>query len=377
MPYERAGRVPDLERDVDVLSELSFEDVYRSHRARVRGLCRKLLRSEADAEDAVQEAMLRAYKAWAQFRKGDNPWPWLAAIAANVCRDMGRRETRAAAYVASLDPHEQYSADCYEDVARNARRALVHDALASLPPGVGAPLYLRDIEGWSVPEIARLRGRSVASARTSLTRSRRTLATRIEELAKDRRQWPLPAALPVVARFRTRLTRMKAAADGGAARALLQIDAAVATITSIRLTGLVQVTAAFLAVTAMTVAAREATSSSVPPLHSPAWTAGAVTGWRSSAEPTGHADPSAPRPAPAPVVVRAARVNDGGVTETPAATATPPASGPVAEGDVYLFVGPVRVDCSRDEAPRGAWEASCDALSQAPLPSLRPDADED
>lgn len=377
MPYERSGRVPDLlEGDVDVLDALSFEDVCRSHRARVRGLCRKLLRSEADAEDAVQEAMLRAYKAWPQFRTGDNPWPWLATIAANVCRDAARRETRATAYVASLDLTEQHSPDCYDDAARNARGALVQEALASLPPAVGTPLYLRDIEGWSVPDIAQLRGRSVASVRTSLTRSRKVLAKRIEELARARHQWPLPAAAPVMARIRARLTRVKAAADGGAASALMQIDAVMSTLTSIRLTGLLQVTAAVVAVAAMTVAAGEATNSAAssppPPSPSPAETAVEVTATQSSAEPTARltsdSDPSTPRPAPAPVVVGVARVNDDGVTETPPATATPPTSAPVAEDDVYVFVGPARVDCSSADKQNEIWRPSCRTLAGITAP---------
>lgn len=384
MPFERSGPVRGLlDREVVVLDELSFEEVCRSHRARVRGLCRKLLRSELDAEDAVQETLLRAYKAWPQFRTGDDPWPWLATIAANLCRDAGRRDTRAAAFAASLDADEQYSPDCYDEAARNARRALVQEALASLPRSVGRPLYLRDIEGWSVPDIARLRGRSVASVRTSLTRSRKVLATRIEALARAKHQWPLPASAPVLARVRSRLTRVRAAADGSSASALVQLDAVMSTLTAIRLTGAVQVATAVIAIAALTAAtgdARSATAStsvadSPTMFHAASEVDNAPTKESASGAAAGP-DQTTPRPATAAVTVGGARVNEAGVTETPAAEATPPEA-PIAEGGTSVFVGPTRIDCSSDQRPKGAWESFCEALAQAPLPPLGPDADED
>src|SRR5207247_8364215 len=69
-----------------------FEEMYRSYRRRVRGLCRSLLRGSADPEDACQDVMIRAYQAWPRFREGAPVWPWLATITTNVCRDSARRK---------------------------------------------------------------------------------------------------------------------------------------------------------------------------------------------------------------------------------------------------------------------------------------------
>jgi hypothetical protein len=94
--------------------------------------------------------------------------------------------------------------------------------------------------------------------------------------------------------------------------------------------------------------------------------------------PTAGSTTTTSAPAPATVVIGDARVNDSGVTETPAVTATPPPGSPAAgDADVYVFVGPARVDCTQDGQPPSAWEESCRTLAQMPIPSLRTGANED
>lgn len=360
-PTGRAGT-----GDERLLAEPDLMDaLYRAYARRLKALCVRRLGNEDDAEDAVHETLIKASRAWPSFRDGADPWPWLATIATNVCRDTGRRAARAAAV--ALD--EEQSSDCFEAVARRARCELVQDALASLPRAYSTALYLRDIEGWSVPEIAVLRGRSIASVRSSLSRSRTMLAKKVEEIARARRQWPLPAAAPVIVRLRRRASRIKAAADDAALGVWMQLDAAFSVIGSLRVATLLQVAAALLAVTALTeTAGRAVGGSNVAALEAaPALPASPAVGLSSG---LGQPNDGANAPPPRGLLVTGpARVDDEGVTETPSVVASPPDSTPLAsEDDVYIVVGPVGVDCSSAEREPGAWADVCTTLSQVPLP---------
>lgn len=353
---------------------MSFEDVYQSHRGRVFGLCRTFLPTEADAEDACQEALLRAYKAWPRFRGGEEPWPWLAEIAANVCRDAGRREVRRASSIASTEGSEEYSPDCYEEFVRRARCELLQEALSSLPPSIRVPLYLRDIEGRSVGEIAQLRGRTVGSVRSSLTRHRKMLANRIEELARARHQWPLPVVAPLTGRLRSRLARMKAASELAVGGARMQIESAVWALRSIRMAVVLHVAFSVAALVTSSGAGgngKEGTPPD-PKLASP----GAHTVAPPPAGPPlaagGRSDPPPRTSAVAPVVLGNARLRDGGRTATPTAAATP-----VPGNDrVRVVIGPAGIDCTSPEKQGTIVRASCEALSRAPIPSSGIGADE-
>jgi RNA polymerase sigma-70 factor, ECF subfamily len=74
----------------------SFDALYRQHYPRVLGLCRRLLRHAAQAEDATQEVFMRAYRAFRDY-DGAQPFaPWVLKIASNYCVDVVRRRAREA-----------------------------------------------------------------------------------------------------------------------------------------------------------------------------------------------------------------------------------------------------------------------------------------
>ena len=82
-------------------SNAAFEILYREYYVRVFGLCRRLLNSSELAEDAAQEAFMRAYK---NFRKYDTEqpfWRWIASIASNHCIDVLRKKSRTEAVFGS------------------------------------------------------------------------------------------------------------------------------------------------------------------------------------------------------------------------------------------------------------------------------------
>jgi len=78
-----------------VARNAAFEILYREYYVRVLGLCRRLLNSNELAEDATQEAFMRAYKSFRRYRPEQPFWQWIAAIASNHCIDVLRQQNRA------------------------------------------------------------------------------------------------------------------------------------------------------------------------------------------------------------------------------------------------------------------------------------------
>jgi RNA polymerase sigma-70 factor (ECF subfamily) len=78
-----------------VARHTAFEILYRDYYVRVFGLCRRLLNSSELAEDATQEAFMRAYKSFGKFDSEQPFWQWIASIANNHCIDVLRQRNRS------------------------------------------------------------------------------------------------------------------------------------------------------------------------------------------------------------------------------------------------------------------------------------------
>src|SRR5687768_14635961 len=73
--------------------EAAFGELYKTHCRRVRGLCRQLLGSAERAEDAAQEAFLRAYRSFETYDASNSFAAWIMSIARNHCLDLLRRRS--------------------------------------------------------------------------------------------------------------------------------------------------------------------------------------------------------------------------------------------------------------------------------------------
>jgi RNA polymerase sigma-70 factor (ECF subfamily) len=174
-----------------------------AHRVYLTGHCYRLLGSAFDAEDAVQETMVRAWKSLDRFQGRSSLRTWLYHIATNVCLDAlaarGRRArpieegpvgtTEATLEVRPrthwLEPIPDARAlpadtpDPLEQVAlRQSIRLAFVAALQHLPPRQRAALVLTEVLGWSAAEVGECLGSSVASVNSALQRARATLAAR-------------------------------------------------------------------------------------------------------------------------------------------------------------------------------------------------------
>ncbi|GGM10594.1 sigma-70 family RNA polymerase sigma factor [Promicromonospora citrea] len=181
--------------------ELSAE--LETYRRELTGYCYRLLGGAFDADDAVQETLLRAWRSYERFEGRSSLRTWLYRIATNVCFDQlgssrAKRE-RPMGLGAAADPVEESLANVLPEsawvepvptdhvlpgasdpadtaVARESVRLAFVAALQHLPAKQRAVLILREVLRWPATEVAALLDTSVASVNSALQRARATLA---------------------------------------------------------------------------------------------------------------------------------------------------------------------------------------------------------
>ncbi|MEU3272457.1 sigma-70 family RNA polymerase sigma factor [Saccharomonospora sp. NPDC006951] len=176
------------------------ESLFERHRVELTAFCYRMLGSGFEAEDAVQETLMRAWRAYDRFDpdKG-SARTWLYAIATNVCFDLLRgaqRRARAMELAARSRPDDPLGAPLPERcwvqpvptdrvlagdpaelaLRRESVRLAFIAALQLLPARQRAVLVLREVLRWSAAEVAELLKASVASVNSALQRARATLA---------------------------------------------------------------------------------------------------------------------------------------------------------------------------------------------------------
>jgi RNA polymerase sigma-70 factor (ECF subfamily) len=177
-----------------------FHELIRPYERRVYAMALSFLRNEADAEDAAQEAFLKAFRNLASFRGDAKFGTWLVSITLNEARSRIRR--RDAIKMESLDePEGQTSPALLRDwkeipseaLERKEVRSLLHHAITALPAIYREVFQLRDIEQLSVNEAAEALGITTSSVKVRLHRARmmlqKNLAPQLKELAPKRRWW--------------------------------------------------------------------------------------------------------------------------------------------------------------------------------------------
>jgi RNA polymerase sigma-70 factor (ECF subfamily) len=197
---ERRGRtIPNVSIPV---TEVRPEDL-ELHRRELTGYCYRMLGSGFEADDAVQETILRAWRATDGFEGRSSVRSWLYRIATNVCLDMVRGRQRrarpmdlgpastAAGEIGPILPEHAWvtpiadarvlpsDGDPAEIAAsRDTVRLAFVAALQHLPARQRAVLILRDVLRWQATEVAELLDTSVASVNSALQRAHATLAAR-------------------------------------------------------------------------------------------------------------------------------------------------------------------------------------------------------
>jgi len=164
----------------------AFKQLVVPHLDGAYNLARYLTRDPVLSEDVVQDAFLRAFRAFGQFR-GDSPRAWLYAIVRNCCRSaQSGRGGAVSLVIAESGLGEEAAAELShqpdpgptpeEEVFRMADIARVRSAIEGLPEPFRETVILRDLEDLSYAEIAEVAGVPVGTVMSRLSRARAMLA---------------------------------------------------------------------------------------------------------------------------------------------------------------------------------------------------------
>jgi RNA polymerase sigma-70 factor, ECF subfamily len=181
----------------------AFRRLVEPRRAELHAHCYRMLGSVHDAEDALQDALLRAWRALPRFERRSSIRSWLYRIATNTCLDLIARRSKQRVlpidYGPSSDPHDGPGPPLVESVwvepypdapdASYEQRESVElafiAALQHLPARQRAVLILREVLGFSAREVAESLETTVASVNSALQRARKTIDERLPDQSQQ------------------------------------------------------------------------------------------------------------------------------------------------------------------------------------------------
>jgi len=176
--------------------QADFEREVMPHLQALYGVALRMTKSEGDAEDLVQDTMLRAYRFWDGFEAGSNCRAWLMRILTNVFRNRYRERAREQEILGEAETSAANLGQFQGAAPRDAESALfgrmlsrdVETALATLPAEFRLPVILADLEDLSYKEIADIMECPAGTVMSRLYRGRRMLQKQLSDYARQASQ---------------------------------------------------------------------------------------------------------------------------------------------------------------------------------------------
>ena len=168
-----------------------FEEEALVHLDTLYNVALRLTGNPADAEDLVQETVLKAYRAWEKYERGTNCRAWLVTILRNTFINQFRKRRKKPSKVDydAVEDISVFEAVQEQDPTGAFFRHIVDDevtrAVQELPEEFRMPLVLSDVEGLSYAEIAEILDIPVGTVKSRLFRGRRRLQRRLYEYALE------------------------------------------------------------------------------------------------------------------------------------------------------------------------------------------------
>jgi RNA polymerase sigma-70 factor (ECF subfamily) len=149
----------------------AFEQIVALHERRIFALALRLTGSVEDAKDATQETFIRLHRKMGQIDSSRSAGGWLYTVAVNACRDIGRERQRSRLVPMDMGLVEPGAnpEGLYSDQERESR---FRAALKRLPEKERSALLLREMEGLSIAEVARILGSSETTVRSQICSAR-------------------------------------------------------------------------------------------------------------------------------------------------------------------------------------------------------------
>jgi RNA polymerase sigma-70 factor (ECF subfamily) len=168
----------------------AFEELVRRHRDRLWAVALRTMREPEEAADALQDALISAYRAAGSFRAESAVTTWLHRIVVNACLDrIRRRQVRPTVPLPEGGPGEP--ADRRDRMAERDTAMAIEEALGQLAVEQRAAITLVDIEGYSVADTAQILGVAEGTVKSRCARGRARLAVLLGHL----RNLDAPAAV--------------------------------------------------------------------------------------------------------------------------------------------------------------------------------------
>ena len=187
MTHERRPETPIPQQRISARELPRFDEVVLPYLDAAYNLARYLLRDEHEAEDAVQEAFLRAFRHFDGFRGVDGR-AWLLRIVRNTCFTHLRRR-RSGGENLEFDEQvhtvEDGTAGPEENLTHTLAKESVREGLTRLPAEFREALVLRELEGLSYKEIAQVAGVPIGTVMSRLSRGRRQLSSALGAVTKE------------------------------------------------------------------------------------------------------------------------------------------------------------------------------------------------
>jgi RNA polymerase sigma-70 factor, ECF subfamily len=159
----------------------AFGELVRRHRDRLWRVALRTLGDPDDAADAVQDALVSAFRAASGYRGEAAVTTWLHRIVVNACLDLARRRTsRPTTPLADSPALAMPAADTLGDRETSAE---ILAALRELPTEQAAAIVLVDVEGYPVAEVAEILEVPAGTVKSRCARGRARLAVRLDHLA--------------------------------------------------------------------------------------------------------------------------------------------------------------------------------------------------
>jgi RNA polymerase sigma-70 factor (ECF subfamily) len=169
----------------------AFDTLVRRHRDRLWAVALRTMRDPDDAADALQDALISAFRAANTFRGESAVTTWLHRIIINACLDrIRRRKTRPTTPLPDQGPGEP--AERRDHITERDTTIVITDALAQLPPEQAAAITLVDLHGYSVADSATILNVAEGTIKSRCARGRARLAILLSEL-RQRDVAPLAA----------------------------------------------------------------------------------------------------------------------------------------------------------------------------------------